>query len=336
VKTNERLLRACVAATAALSSLSAHAEVRGFAGSAYKPVLVAESRSQELCESVKNRIFVATASGSECVAYWVTRGFEERNQAVFYMGGDYRPDEANNPTRSQAGVRLEMKVLQHQADFFRVRYVKIARLGIDGSSGNHGDRYKPHAVIVMNEAITLLKKRLGVKSIALAGQSGGSTLAASLLTLGRTDIACEILGSGDHKLVDFNYDTAQEKGWSVSKAQYAKMVYDPSRHVDFVARSADRRVFVIGDPGDQAVPFQYQWPFADQLLEAGHHARTIKVDILHDTVHHNATAYTWPAAGACLNGASDDEVVARVRKVENGIRTTLERKAMQQSASLGK
>jgi hypothetical protein len=56
-----------------------------------RPVLAAEGKSQALCESVPNRIFVATTVGSECIAYWTTKGNEQRRQAVFFIDGDLPP-----------------------------------------------------------------------------------------------------------------------------------------------------------------------------------------------------------------------------------------------------
>jgi hypothetical protein len=42
------------------------------------PALTEEANSQDLCESVPNRIFVATKLGSECVAYTASKGYEDR------------------------------------------------------------------------------------------------------------------------------------------------------------------------------------------------------------------------------------------------------------------
>ena len=47
------------------------------------PALTEEANSQDLCESVPDRIFVATKIGSECVAYTASKGYEDRREAVF-------------------------------------------------------------------------------------------------------------------------------------------------------------------------------------------------------------------------------------------------------------
>lgn len=326
---------AAVVATAGFSP-SAHAEMRGFVASAYRPALVAEGRSQELCESKPGRIFVAAASGSECVAYWVTKGFENRSQAVFYLGGDYTPDQANNRNERIIAVQKQLKAMQRQANAYRVRYVKIARLGVEGSSGNHGNRGNIHEMIIVNEAIAILKRRLGIKTIALVGQSGGSTLAAGLLTFGRTDIVCDMLGSGGFNAVDRQYDFLIERGIRGSKASIARKLYDPSAHVDAVAAMPGRKVFVIGDPKDQAVPFKYQSPFADALRAAGHHAVTVKVNVAIDPLHHNTIFYTWPAAGACLNGANDKAIVSTILRVQQQVLAASKQTAMRQNASTSK
>jgi hypothetical protein len=52
------------------------------------PALTEEASSQDLCESVPNRVFVATKLGSECVAYTVSKGYEDRREAVFLINGD--------------------------------------------------------------------------------------------------------------------------------------------------------------------------------------------------------------------------------------------------------
>jgi hypothetical protein len=52
------------------------------------PIHMAEARSQQLCESQSNRVFVSINNVSECVAYSVTPGNEDRGEAVFFFDGD--------------------------------------------------------------------------------------------------------------------------------------------------------------------------------------------------------------------------------------------------------
>lgn len=92
--------------------------------------------------------------------------------------------------------------MQLWADRLRVRYVYISRTGLQGSSGNHGDRRLPKEAFVTNAVVDGLKSKFGFDDIALTGQSGGATIAASLPTLGRKDVRCEVLGSGATEAVD--------------------------------------------------------------------------------------------------------------------------------------
>lgn len=318
-----------IAAGASFCSMSASAEmaVAPLAGNPYQPVHAAESKSPYLCESTPGHIFVATPLGSECIAFWVTKGFEDRAQGVFFMGGDFAPDKIRDSKFVNDNIRMDMGYMQMRANEYRVRYIKIARPGTEGSSGSHADRHKPRELVIMNEAITILKKRLGISTIALVGHSGGADLAAGLLTLGRVDIACDMIGSGALKMVDRTYDWMLQHGQRASKAQLAKTIYDPSAHIDAVARDSKRRVFVIGDPQDKDVPFKYQWPFTELMRAEESHALTIKVDIVWEAVHHNAALYSWSAAGACLNGASDDEIVSTISGLEDRARATQKRMA---------
>ncbi len=96
------------------------------------------------------------------------------------------PEEANDPRKVAALLPKQLTAMQRQANTYRVRYVKLARLGTEGSSGNHGNHGSVHELAVMYEAINVLKKRLGIKTIALAGQSlSRCNIASSLLDLCR-------------------------------------------------------------------------------------------------------------------------------------------------------
>jgi len=97
--------------------------------------------------------------------------------------------------RRGVGAAKSEGMMQIWADQFKVRYVFVSRVGMQGSSGNHAERRFPKETIVMNAVTDALKIRLGLDKLALAGHSGGSTIAASLLTMGRNDVTCAVLGS---------------------------------------------------------------------------------------------------------------------------------------------
>jgi pimeloyl-ACP methyl ester carboxylesterase len=278
----------------------------------FSPVLVAESKSQSLCESEPDRIFVKYKLGSECIAYYVTPGLENVKRGVLFFDGDAGTSDYNDPAKQGPRLAGKRRMLDRWAAKFKVRYVYVSRVGLNGSSGNHADRGKPNETMVMNAAVDILKQRLGLRTIALAGQSRGSTIAASLLTQGRTDIACLVLGSGAYEMAALRQESLKGRGVESTKEQIAKAIYDPSAHIDGIHRDPKRRIFMLGDPNDDTTPIDQQIRFHDQIEAAGHHVRFAFTDA-RDEKDHGTMSSTIPSAGACLNGLDDDRIVAAVR-----------------------
>jgi pimeloyl-ACP methyl ester carboxylesterase len=271
-------------------------------------VLSDEAASRPLCESRPDRIFVETELGSECIAYFVTRGGEKQRQAVMFLDGDMSPEKYNNPDQVAGDLATVKKALQAWADKLKVRYVYVSRVGLNGSSGNHGERRRPRETIIMHTAIDGLKARLGLDRIALLGQSGGSTISASLLSLGRRDVACAVLGSGAFEVVDLHHKIITAQGATISKADLAKRMYDPASHVAEIPADPRRRVFIVGDTTDSRTPFDQQVRYANSLRARGHHALLIPVEALGGD-DHAAGLYAIPTAGGCLAGTSDAALV---------------------------
>ena len=92
-------------------------------------------------------------------------------------------DAADYEASAQKRTQSVRRSLQRFSDQMHVRYVDVARLGLWGSSGNHRRRMEKRETMILGAAITLLKQRLGIDTIALAGQSRGSIIGASLLSL---------------------------------------------------------------------------------------------------------------------------------------------------------
>lgn len=285
----------------------------------YREVMAAEARSAELCEAKPGRIFVTSGKDSECIAYFATKGHESERKAVLFLDGDVSPEKYVNAAGMERSLAQRMQHLQAWADKLKVRYVLVARAGVNGSSGDHGKRRLPKETLIMNGAADLLKQRLGLDTIALAGQSGGSTIAASMLSLGRTDVSCAVLGSGAFELVDLRHKDLTNHGYKVTKAEIAKASYDPSAHVGEIRRSPERRVLVLGDEADSRTPFDQQRRYVESLAAHGHHARLLAIDATDDN-NHGATGYTIPTAGACLNGVADGKIAKAVGEMSR--RTT--------------
>jgi pimeloyl-ACP methyl ester carboxylesterase len=172
---------------------------------------------------------------------------------------------------------------------------------------------KPHETMILGAAAKLLKDKLGLDSIALAGQSRGSTIAASLLTLKLHDVKCVVLGSGAFEIVNLEFDHHAKAHHPVDKAQLRKIMYDPSAHIDGIEPDPARRIFVLGDREDAKAAFPQQTHFVDSLKAAGNHTVQIEVEAYH---HHGAARFAVPAAGACLNGLSDEKIISAVAKMQ--------------------
>lgn len=276
--------------------------------SPYVNVLAKEGHSRKLCEAQPDRIFVENEFGSECIAYFVTKGFEAKRKAVLYLDGDMAPEKYSAPEQVANDYANNTKSLQSWADRLKVRYVYLSRVGLNGSSGNHADRRLPRETHIMNTAIDILKAKLGLDQIALAGQSGGSTISASLLSLGRRDVACAVLGSGAFEVIDIHHKILKAQGSKVTRAQLSKLMYDPAAHVNEVPADPQRRVIVIGDTTDTRTPFDQQARYTSSLRERGHHALLIPIEATGD-LDHGAAMYTVPTAGGCLTGTPDEKLL---------------------------
>ncbi len=280
------------------------------------PVHIAEGRSRALCESDPNRIFVVAADGSECVAYAVTEGNEDRDQAVFFFGGDAAAQsDAAAFDRYMEGVKKgNFARMQQLSARYHVRFVYIFRLGVHGSSGDARLRRTPHETLIMKALIPLLSHRLNVKTFAVAGQSGGSTLGGAFLTMRVPNIVCAILGSGAYDLVGLLSQSRIDQGFAPKRDQLARTMYDPLSHVSEVLPVPGRRIFVFGDRDDPRASFPQQVKFVAGLQAGGNNAMLIPVSAIE---HHGAAAYTLSAAGACLDNYSD----VAIAKIVDGMET---------------
>ena len=267
--------------------------------------LATEGASQQLCESVAGRVFVRHDLGTACIAYYATSGQAQFRPAVVYFEGDVPAGELLKPNFTRDYLANMRSVFQNLASRSSVRFVFIARPGLFGSSGNHAARRSAAEMLSMNAALDAVKARLRLTDIVLAGQSGGSTVAAALLTLGRRDVTCAILGSGLLSVVEIEHaHRVREHLPTIRPALLQVLLFDPTDRLDWIERLAERRIFVLGDPTDTRTPFPQQRRFAEQVRALGHHATAIEVtgqgELMHGVAHH-----TLPAAAQCARGADD-------------------------------
>ena len=184
-----------------------------------------------------------------------------------------------------------------------------------GSSGDHGLSKRTQEYYTLNAAIDAIKARHRIARVSLAGQSGGSSAIAAILTLGRTDVVCAAPASGSFAVFE-RLDRLMTKAGRplihrMSPERYTDL-YDVMRHLRHIKPAPERRILVIGDPKDQVTPFDLQQRFADGLRALNHHALLIEGEA-RDPEHHGLGHIAMKLAGACAAGIKDEELARLAR-----------------------
>jgi pimeloyl-ACP methyl ester carboxylesterase len=278
--------------------------------------LAAQSRSvatgQQRCAQAAESVWVVKAGRGDCIRYY-SSGLKEQNPIalVFFHGdlmhkngGSRRGLPGSGFSDSQPEVlRSQMRQVSHRLD---VPVIFVARPGVFGSSGDHGERRRPREVDLMNLALDELRERHGVEKFALAGQSSGGHLVGALLAK-RSDIKCAAMASG----VVAVRARAMVHGWSADATGYRDF-YDPIDHVDEIAESPDLTVFVIGDEKDSNVPFRTQKMYFDKLIKRGLNAHLVRAKGS-GREHHGLAHCGIRIAGLCAQNRDAAETIDIVR-----------------------
>ena len=259
------------------------------------------------------RIWLAHKEGQDCVTVIMPARLQgsgtTAETAVVFIDGDV-PDADMTHSGDERMRATYKRITEEFTAKFNVPLLVVARPGVLGSSGMHlpgGRREDVHAI---DSAIDELKRRLSIRRLVMVGQSGGARMLAQLLVLGRTDMACAVMGSGA-------YDVPR----LVSGGRTQTDIFgDPGRRfIVPMLRAAEipampsRRVFVVGDRRDKITPFDEQQAFAAKLDQLGHHAVLVEGEARDDKFHGMSRA-SIEAAGQCAKGASDADVIAAAGK----------------------
>lgn len=177
-----------------------------------------------------------------------------------------------------------------------LRYLLLQRPGTGGSTGSQWrDGKTVRETALVGAALDRLARRHGIARWAIAGQSGGASLAANLLA-GRRDVACAALASGPLALA------LQLAAQGADPALLGELD-DPLRRVADLVPDPGRRVLVLSDAADELVPLPVQAGWVEAARGRG-----IAVEHLvrgrwaAGPLHHDLT---WPAvaaAAACAAG----------------------------------
>jgi predicted esterase len=232
------------------------------------------------CVDPDSALWVEYANGKACVRYFSASPLEHAPVVIVMFHGD-RNIEMHRAPEAIAGNTLRAKDKQAAAVSRRagVPVVIIARPGTYGSSGNHRQRRQASEFQALDAALDQLRQRYSIGRFVLLGHSGGATVVAALLTLGREDVQCAVMTSGAFALLERAQMIRRSKGLPARDGRDTNGLlhpYDPLEHVDGIAKMAGRPLFVMGNRDDRVAPFVLQERFYQALRDAGLEAQLVE------------------------------------------------------------
>lgn len=261
------------------------------------------------CPDKTSFLWVVVEGRGDCIRYFAS-GLNGRadNVAVFFHGDWLTQNYEKNKRipgsysnyNSPEKMRAQAKRQRRKAGL-RLPLILMARPGVLGSSGDHGDRRLAREGKLMDAALTALKARYGVQGFHVAGQSGGGHVVATLLTR-RTDIGCAIMSSG----VISVRKRIQARGWNRDITGH-RTVFDPALHVQQIKTTPALRAIVIGDPRDTNTPFSTQEHYVQAARAAGVAMTLMRAGGGGKANHWLAGAGRF-AMGLCAMGVSDTQI----------------------------
>jgi hypothetical protein len=265
------------------------------------------------CAATARTIWLAVDGQDFCVRYYLSTAGGEGTRPVVFLQGDHfgtvntktwqwvPPDKDKNigVTYDPSDRDIDTADLMKLADSFsrlaKTTAIYLARIGVDGTSGNHVFRKTLIEQHLINAALDAIKQAHGFDGFHLAGQSGGSVLLTALAGQ-RRDIGCAVAGSG-------RLGESHETG----SRDPAHTPIDPLRAIPAIAQNRALRFMVVTDPADRNAPVKQQTAFVDKLRHAGRDVPQYFVAAT-DNYHHGVTTYAELVVAGCVLGRSDAEI----------------------------
>ncbi|MFM2423268.1 MAG: hypothetical protein RL291_1798 [Pseudomonadota bacterium] len=264
--------------------------------------------SRQECLGQKNKLWVVADGLPDCIAYETAERQGEGTTALLFFEGDV--PESEREKFDKEGVTTYRRLAQEIADRFKIPVFIIGRPGLMGSSGFHIPGGQRDEAVVMDAAVTELKRVHSLRRIAVAGQSGGARINAQLMALGRNDIVCAAMGSGYYGLPLLRGGgTVQTNIFGTTPKRYLV----PMDHVAKIVPMRERRIFVIGDTRDVRTPFPQQEAWAKAVADAGHHSILVRSNGSGPEFH-GLGRVAIEAGARCAAGESDREIVDAAEK----------------------
>jgi hypothetical protein len=275
--------------------------------------------TRDRCAATDETLWLSVDKQDFCVRYYLSTAGGEGTRPVVFLAGDHFGTVRNwqwvpvfkdknagitfDPTNPGSQGDVNTDDLVKTADAFsklaKTTAIYLARMGVDGTSGNHVFRKTLLELHLMSAALDAIKQRYGFDGFHLAGQSGGSTLVAGLAGV-RHDIACAVSGSGRLGI----------SGGGSSK-EPARTLLDPLAFIPSIAGNRSVHFFMVTDPADRTVPARQQTPFAEKMRRAGRNIPQYFVTAT-DDFHHGVVSYTQLVTAGCALGKSDAQIATAV------------------------
>jgi pimeloyl-ACP methyl ester carboxylesterase len=268
------------------------------------------SSTSAQCAATPQAAWITVKSRSFCMRYYLaSSGGEDRKPIVFLQGdrlgvlnlktGAFavpaKEQDINTDDLMRAAVALSRQ--------FKTTAIYLARVGVEGSSGDHRLRHSILELQATNAALDAIKQKHKFESFHLLGQSGGAHLVAGLLAL-RQDINCAVIGSGP--LAPVRRPRPLDEPWLEH--------FNPASVAAAIARNGKSRIMVVTDPADKKVSARNQTAFVRMVEQAGRPVEQYIVQAI-DENRHGVVAYSRLALSGCLRGASTEEIARAVDKL---------------------
>jgi len=249
-------------------------------GNEHEPLAWTAPPQEHACPDTTSYLWVSHSEGRDCVRYFPSQDLTGVPTLLVVFSGD-RDQSRKLPIEDIRGNtrHLRERLAKNYAKRAGIPVAVVARPGTYGSSGDHRNRRRAREFLTMNAGLSALAERYGIARFVLLGHSGGATVAAGLLTLGRTDIHCAVLTSGAFDLMERDRRRAVAQGKEPPSDDRLKRraYFDPLYRTEGMKADSERRIYVLGNPRDKVTPYDLQKKFADAVAQAGHHVELREV-----------------------------------------------------------
>lgn len=267
------------------------------------------------CQAIRDTVWVNADGRDFCVRYYLSTAGGEGRVPVVFMQGDYLGKlDVKTLTWIDPSDTTDIDTdnLMRTADAFskmaKTTAIYLARIGVEGTSGDHKSRKTLLELHLMNAALDAIKQRHNFLGFHLVGQSGGSKLVGGLIAL-RRDVGCAVSGSGPLAPPSGSKNDAGR-----ANLDPGRTYFDVTQHVPEIAQNRALRILLVTDPTDKNVPLAQQAGFVDKMRQAGRWVPEFMVEAI-DKEHHGVVVYAQLVIAGCVLGKTDAEIASAVATI---------------------